>query len=147
LKENGALNRLPEVYDAIPQTRKEMGTPPLVTPTSQIVGVQTVLNVLFGKYKMVTNETKALLYGLYGKTPTPPDEKVRAMCLKNYPRGQEPFTGRPADVLEPELDAARALLKDVPQASAADVLTTALYNTTGAKMVRIKYGLEPRPEK
>ena len=73
LKEAKALHRLAEVYQEVAVTRKEMGTPPLVTPTSQIVGVQAVLNVLFGKYKMVTNETRGVLYGLYGKTPTEPD--------------------------------------------------------------------------
>jgi pyruvate/oxaloacetate carboxyltransferase len=70
LTEAKALDRLAEVYKEVAVARKELGTPPLVTPTSQIVGVQAVLNVLFGRYKMVTNEVKDLVYGLYGKTPT-----------------------------------------------------------------------------
>lgn len=146
LKENKALDRLPEVYAEVARTRKELGMPPLVTPTSQIVGVQAVLNVLFGRYKMVTNETKALLYGLYGKTPLEPDQSVRQKCLKNYSRGSEPFTGRPADILEPEMDQARARVKDIPGADEFDVLTSAIYDTTGTQYVRIKHGLDPMPE-
>ena len=69
LSQAKALDRLDEVYKDVAITRRELGTPPLVTPTSQIVGVQAVLNVLFGRYKMVTNEVKDLVYGLYGKTP------------------------------------------------------------------------------
>ena len=71
LRDANALDRIDEVYEEVAHARDELGTPPLVTPTSQIVGVQAVLNVLFGKYKMVTNETKGLAYGLYGKTPLP----------------------------------------------------------------------------
>ncbi|MFH1933245.1 MAG: pyruvate carboxylase subunit B, partial [Pseudomonadota bacterium] len=103
LKEAKALDRLAEVYKEVAVARKELGTPPLVTPTSQIVGVQAVLNVLFGRYKMVTNEVKDLVYGLYGKTPTPVDPEVRKKVLKGYKRGDTPITGRAADYLEPEL--------------------------------------------
>ena len=94
LKEAKALHRLNEVYAEVPITRKELGTPPLVTPTSQIVGVQAVMNVLFGKYKMITNQVKDLVYGLYGKTPTPIDPEIQKIVLKNYKRGQTPVTGR-----------------------------------------------------
>ncbi len=146
LKENNALDKLPDVYKEIPITRRELGTPPLVTPTSQIVGVQAVLNVLFGKYKIVTNQVKDLLYGLYGKTPTEPDPEVRRKCLKNYPRGSTPYTGRPADILEPELDKARERVKDIPGADEFDVMTAAIYDITGTQFVRIKHGLEPMPE-
>ncbi|MCA1905115.1 MAG: pyruvate carboxylase subunit B [Desulfarculus sp.] len=145
LKEAKALHRLPEVYKEVAVTRTELGTPPLVTPTSQIVGVQAVLNVLFGKYKMVTNETKGILYGLYGKTPTEPDPEVRAKALKKYPRGSEPITCRPADILEPELDKARERVKDIPGADKFDVMTSAIYDVTGTQFVRIKHGLEPMP--
>ena len=122
-----------------------MGTPPLVTPTSQIVGVQAVLNVLFGKYKMVTNETKGVLYGLYGQTPTEPDPEVRAKALRKYTRGSEPITCRPADVIEPELHHAQERVKDIPGSDKFDVMTAALYDQTGTKFVRIKHGLEPLP--
>jgi len=144
LKDAKALHRLGEVYREVAVTRQELGTPPLVTPTSQIVGVQAVLNVLFGKYKMVTNEVKDLVYGLYGKTPTPIDPGVQEKVLKNYKRGQTPVTGRAADYLEPELDKARkrtgALAKDD-----FDLLIYALYPTTGEQFLKWKYGLEERP--
>src|SRR5512137_1550401 len=77
LKQQKAVHRLEEVYAELPQTRKDLGTPPLVTPTSQIVGVQAVLNVLFGRYKMVSRETQDLAYGLYGRTPVPIKEGIR----------------------------------------------------------------------
>ncbi len=146
LKQAGALDRLPEVYQEVAVARSEMGTPPLVTPTSQIVGVQAVLNVLFGKYKMVTNETKGLVYGLYGKTPTPPDPEVRAKVLKKYKYGSDPFEGRPADILEPEMDQARDRVADIEGADEFDVMTAAIYDQTGTQFVRIKHGLEPMPE-
>ncbi len=145
LKEAKALHRLPEVYKEVAVARTELGTPPLVTPTSQIVGVQAVLNVLFGKYKMVTNETKGILYGLYGQTPTEPDPEVRAKALKKYPRGSEPITCRPADILEPEMDKAKERVKDIPGADKFDVMTSAIYDITGTQFVRIKHGLEPMP--
>ncbi|MBI5584651.1 MAG: pyruvate carboxylase subunit B [Deltaproteobacteria bacterium] len=145
LKEAKALHRLHEVYEEVAVTRKEMGTPPLVTPTSQIVGVQAVLNVLFGKYKMVTNETRGVLYGLYGKTPTEPDPEVRAKALKKYSRGTEPITCRPADVIEPEMQHARERVQDISGADKFDVMTAAIYDQTGTKFVRIKHGLEPLP--
>ncbi len=144
LKEAKALDRLPEVFREVAVTRKELGTPPLVTPTSQIVGVQAVLNVLFGKYKMVTNEVKDLVYGLYGKTPTPVDPDVRQKVLKGYKRGQTPVTGRAADHLQPELDAAREKVGDLAKDD-FDLLIYALYPTTGEKFLKWKYGLEEKP--
>ncbi len=71
LKELGALDRIHEVMEELPNTRREMGYPPLVTPTSQIVGIQAVMNVLFGRYERVTAESQGVAYGLYGKTPAP----------------------------------------------------------------------------
>jgi len=144
LKEAKALHRINEVYEEIAITRRELGMPPLVTPTSQIVGVQAVLNVLFGRYKMVTNEVKDLAYGLYGKTPIPMNPEIQKMILKNYKRGETPITGRAADYLEPELEKARekggSLIKDD-----FDLLIYALYPTTGEKFLKWKYGLEERP--
>jgi len=144
LKENKALDRLAEVYAEVPRTRTDLGTPPLVTPTSQIVGVQSVLNVLFGRYKMVTNQVKDLVYGLYGKTPTPIDPEVAKIVLKGYKRGQEPVTGRAADYLEPELEKARAEIGDLAKDD-YDLLIYALYPTTGKQFLKWKYGLEERP--
>ncbi len=145
LKEADALHRLQDVYDEIPETRKELGTPPLVTPTSQIVGVQAVLNVLLGKYKMITNQVKDLVYGLYGKTPTPIDPEVQKKALKGYKRGDTPITGRAADFLEPELDKAKEKIGDLAKTE-EDLLIYALYPTTGEQFLKWKYGLEEKPD-
>lgn len=140
LKENNNLHRLQEVYEELPATRKELGTPPLVTPTSQIVGVQAVLNVLFGRWKMIANQVKDLCFGLYGETPTPIDPEVRKKALKGYKRGTEPYTGRPADILEPELEGVRQSLGELARTE-EDVLVAALYPTTGKEFLEKKYGL------
>jgi pyruvate/oxaloacetate carboxyltransferase len=145
LKEANALHRLSEVYAEVPITRRELGTPPLVTPTSQIVGVQAVLNVLFGKYKMVTNQVKDLVYGLYGKTPTPVDPEVQKKILKGYKRGGTPITGRAADFIEPELEEDRKKIGDLARTE-EDLLTYALYPTTGEQFLKWKYGLEEIPD-
>jgi len=145
LKEAKALHRLPEVYQEVAITRKELGTPPLVTPTSQIVGVQAVLNVLFGKYKMVTNEVKDLVYGLYGKTPTPVYPEVQKKVLKGYKRGETPITGRAADYLEPELEKDRAKIGNLAKDD-FDLLIYALYPSTGEQFLKWKYGIEPMPD-
>lgn len=145
LKEANALHRINEVYDEIPVTRKELGMPPLVTPTSQIVGVQSVLNVLFGRYKMVTNEVKDLAFGLYGKTPIPIDPEIQKKILKGYKRGDKPVTGRAADYLEPELEKAKEKIGDLAKDD-FDLLIYALYPTTGEKFLKWKYGLEEKPD-
>jgi len=145
LKEANALHRLPEVHAEIPITRKELGTPPLVTPTSQIVGVQAVLNVLFGKYKMITNQVKDLVYGLYGETPTEVDPEVQKKVLKGYKRGDTPITGRAADFLEPELDENRKKIGDLAKTE-DDLLTYSLYPTTGEQFLKWKYGIEEKPD-
>lgn len=146
LKQNNALDRLDDVYHEVAETRAELGTPPLVTPTSQIVGVQSVLNVLAGKYKVVTNEVKGLAYGLYGKTPTKIDPELRKKLLRGYKLGDAPFDGRPADVIEPELDQAKERVKDIPGADKFDVMTSAIYDRTGTEFVEIKRGVKPMPE-
>ena len=103
LAQQGALDRLPEVLAELPKTRADMGYPPLVTPTSQIVGVQSVLNVLSGKrYSMVTDETKHYVAGYYGRTPAPIDKKLQKKLMGNL----KPITCRPADLLKPGLSAA-----------------------------------------
>ncbi|MFC1860173.1 pyruvate carboxylase subunit B [Chloroflexota bacterium] len=142
----GALDRIEEVYQEIPRVRKELGYPPLVTPTSQIVGVQAVQNVIVGRYKLVSTQVMDYVYGLYGKTPTPVDPEVQKIVLKHYKRGQIPITCRPADLLEPELDKARDAIKDISQ-DIGDVLINALYPITGLRFLKWKYGLEaPPPE-
>jgi len=144
LTEAKALHRIGEVYKEVAVTRKELGMPPLVTPTSQIVGVQAVLNVLFGRYKMVTNEVKDLAFGLYGKTPIPVDLEVQKKILKGYKRGDIPVTGRAADYLEPELEKARAKIGALAK-NDFDLLIYALYPTTGEQFLKWKYGLEEKP--
>jgi pyruvate/oxaloacetate carboxyltransferase len=144
LKEANALDRLSEVYEEVAVTRKELGMPPLVTPTSQIVGVQAVLNVLFGRYKMVTKEVKDLVYGLYGKTPIPTDPEVQKMVLKGYKRGETPVTGRAADYLELELEENRKKIGDLAKDD-FDLLIYSLYPTTGEQFLKWKYGVEQRP--
>jgi len=145
LKEANALHRLAEVHAEVPVTRRELGTPPLVTPTSQIVGVQAVLNVLLGKYKMITNQVKDLVYGLYGKTPTPVDPEVQKIVLKGYKRGETPITDRAADHLEPELEGIKQKIGDLAKTE-EDILTCALYPTTGEQFLKWKYGIEEKPD-
>jgi len=146
LREADALDRIDEVYAELPRVRKELGYPPLVTPTSQIVGIQAVQNVLFGRYKMISDQVKDYCYGLYGKPPAPIDPKVQKIVLKGYERGETPITCRAADMLEPELDKAKEATKDIAK-DIGDVLIYALYPTTGMRFLRWKYGLEdPPPE-
>ncbi len=146
LKEANALDRIDEVYAELPEVRKELGYPPLVTPTSQIVGIQAVQNVLFGRYKVISAQVKDYVYGLYGKPPAPVDPEIQKIVLKGYERGETPITQRPGDVLEPELDAAFEATKDIAK-DIGDVLIYALYPTTGMRFLKWKYGLEtPPPE-
>jgi biotin carboxyl carrier protein len=145
LKEANALHRINEVYDELPQTRKELGYPPLVTPTSQIVGIQAVMNVLMGRYKMISKEIKDYCYGLYGAPPAPIDPEVQKMALKGYPRGETPMTNRAADALEPEMDKAREATKDIAK-NPGDTLIYAIYPQTGLRFLKWKYGLEPIPK-
>ncbi len=146
LKEAKALDRIDEVYAELPKVRKELGYPPLVTPTSQIVGIQAVQNVLFGRYKVISAQVKDYIYGLYGRPPAPVDPEIQKLVLKGYERGETPITRRPGDVLEPELEAAFEATKDIAK-DIGDVLIYALYPTTGMRFLRWKYGLEtPPPE-
>jgi pyruvate carboxylase subunit B len=146
LKEANALDRLQDVFHELPRTRKELGYPPLVTPTSQIIGTQAVLNVLFGRYKKISEQVKDYVFGLYGRPPVPVDPEIQEKVLKGYSRGDKPITCRPADILEPELDKAKEATKDIAR-DIGDVLIYALYPTTGMRFLKWKYGLEaPPPE-
>ena len=141
LKAAGALDRLHECHEETVRVREDLGYPPLVTPTSQIVGVQAVQNVLAGHYKMITKEVKDYCWGLYGKPPVPIDPEVQKLALKGYERGEEPITCRAADMLEPELEKAKEETKGIAK-DINDVLTYALYPTTGMRFLRLKYGLD-----
>lgn len=144
LKEAGALDRIKEVYEELPKTRKDMGYPPLVTPSSQLVGIQAVQNVLFGRYNMVSSQIKDYAYGLYGRPPVPMDPEVQKKILKGYERGEKPITCRAADILEPELKKAEEATKGLAK-GIGDVLIYALYPTTGERFLKWKYGIEPAP--
>jgi len=140
LKQASALDRLDEVRAETAKTRAELGYPPLVTPTSQIVGVQAVQNVLVERYKMIPKETKDYCWGLYGKSPAPIDKKIQKMVLRGYERGEEPIECRAADILEPELEKARKESKEFAK-DIQDVITYALYPTTGARFLKYKYDI------
>ncbi|MGF1705608.1 sodium-extruding oxaloacetate decarboxylase subunit alpha [Enterovibrio baiacu] len=141
LKEQGAQDRLDEVLQEIPRVREDLGYIPLVTPTSQIVGTQAVINVLTGeRYKSITKETAGVLKGEYGKAPTTVNAELQARVLD----GKEPITCRPADLLEAELhtltDELIAKSKEegilLAEAQVDDVLTYALFPQVGLKFLK-----------
>jgi oxaloacetate decarboxylase alpha subunit/pyruvate carboxylase subunit B len=149
LREMDALDKIDEVYKELPRVRKELGQIPLVTPTSRIVGTQTVNNVLFDtkeeRYKMITAQVKDLCYGLYGKTAVPIDADLQKKALKGYERGEEPITCRPAEVLTPELEKARKEIGDLA-VDDEDLILCALFPVTGKKYLMQKYGKEQVPD-
>ena len=123
LKEQGALDRMNEVLDEIPRVRQDLGFPPLVTPTSQIVGTQAVLNVLTGsRYKSVTNEVKNYFLGQYGKSPSEVNIQVRKLAIGDA----TVITCRPADLLEPEMAKLQIEVERLAH-SEEDVLTFAMF--------------------
>ncbi len=143
LKEQGALNRMDEVFAEIPRVREDLGFPPLVTPTSQIVGTQAVLNVLTGeRYKSVTNEVKNYLLGRYGAAPGKVNEEVKKHAVGN----QEVITCRPADLLSDELDKLRTEIEGLAR-SDEDVLTYAMFPDLGRTFLqeRAAGSLTPEP--
>ncbi|MDX2498170.1 MAG: pyruvate carboxylase subunit B, partial [Desulfobacterales bacterium] len=148
LREMDALHKIDDVYKELPRVRKELGQIPLVTPTSQIVGIQTVNNVLFDdeneRYKMITGQVKDLCYGLYGKTAIPIDPEVQKKALKGYERGEEPVTCRPAEILEPELEQAKKDTEGLAQ-DLDDVVLYAIFPVTGKRFLKWKYGKEDPP--
>lgn len=124
LAQQDALDRLDEVLAELPKTRADLGYPPLVTPTSQIVGVQSVLNVLSGKrYSMVTDETRRYAAGYYGATPAPIEPKLRKTLVGKL----KPITCRPADLLKPGLVAAASELPPNTIQAEEDILSYALF--------------------
>jgi oxaloacetate decarboxylase alpha subunit len=145
LKEQKAGDRLQEVLEEVPRVREDLGFPPLVTPTSQIVGVQAVHNVLAGeRYKRVTRETKDYVKGLYGRAPAPIREAVALKILGD----EKPIKGRPADLLEPAMPRARKeLSKDLVQHE-EDYISYALFPEVSLKFFQWrKNPTAPEPEK
>lgn len=123
LKQANSMDKYEEVLKEVPRVRADMGYPPLVTPSSQIVGSQAVLNVLSGeRYKMITKETKGIVKGEYGATPAPISDDIKNIILK----GEEPITCRPADLIEPELDKIRTEITQYIE-SDEDILSYALF--------------------
>lgn len=155
LKEQGAADKMDEVLKEIPRVREDLGYIPLVTPTSQIVGTQSVINVLTGeRYKSISKETAGVLRGEYGETPAPVNKDLRARVLQ----GEEPVTCRPADLLAPEMRSltqelhALAQEKGVKLTAGAgevdDVLTYALFPQIGLKFLENRNNpaaFEPTP--
>ena len=141
LKEQGAADKMDAVLEEIPRVREDLGFLPLVTPTSQIVGSQSVINVLMGeRYKSMTKETEGVLKGEYGATPAPVNAELQARVLK----GEQPITCRPADLIEPELDKLRVELAQAAEEQGFslaaelddDVMTYALFNQIGLKFLK-----------
>ncbi|MDX1451913.1 MAG: sodium-extruding oxaloacetate decarboxylase subunit alpha [Oleiphilaceae bacterium] len=142
LKEQQALDRIREVFDEIPRVREDLGYPPLVTPTSQIVGTQAVYNVLSGeRYKTITNEVKRYLQGGYGQAPAPVNAELQKRAVGN----EDLIEGRPADLLEPEL----VKLKEEIGALASseeDVLTYAMFPDLGRDFLQQRKDGTLQPE-
>ncbi|WP_414470410.1 sodium-extruding oxaloacetate decarboxylase subunit alpha [Methanobacterium sp. ACI-7] len=141
LKEQNALDKYEEVLEEVPRVRKDLGYPPLVTPTSQIVGIQAVMNVLGGeRYKNVTKEVKEYLRGYYGRPPAPVDENIRKQIIGD----EKPIDARPGDLLEPELQKYKeegeklGIIK-----KEEDVLTYALYPAVAPKFLKGEAEEEP----
>ncbi|TVT65956.1 MAG: oxaloacetate decarboxylase subunit alpha [Pseudomonas sp.] len=153
LKEQGALDKFDDVLAEIPRVREDLGFIPLVTPTSQIVGTQAVINVLMGeRYKSITKETAGVLKGEYGAAPAPFNSELQARVLE----GAEVITCRPADLLQPEMDRLTAELKGIAKEkgiklatdSIDDVLTYALFPQIGLKFLENRgnpSAFEPAP--
>ena len=154
LKEQGAADKLDEVLEEIPRVREDLGLIPLVTPTSQIVGTQAVLNILTGeRYKSITKETRGVLRGEYGVTPAPMNAELQQRVLED---GEEVITCRPADLLAPEMDRLTEELETLAnekQLNLAndvvdDVLTYALFPQIGLKFIENRNNpdaFEPAP--
>ena len=129
LKQQGALDKLEEVLSEVPQVRKDMGYPPLVTPLSQMVGTQSVMNVISGeRYKLVPKEIKDYLHGNYGQSPAPVNEDVRKKIIGD----DKVITYRPADDLKPEFAALKKQYQDIAK-SDEDVLSIALFGDVALK--------------
>ena len=142
LKQANAENRYYEVLAEVPRVREDFGYPPLVTPTSQIVGSQAVLNVLAGeRYKMVSKESKGLLRGEYGRLPGTVNEEVRRKCIGDA----EVITCRPADLIKPEMPDYREKTKDIAK-SEEDVLSYALFPQVAPKFLEKRdHPVPPEP--
>ena len=139
LSEMNELDKLPKVLKEIPNVRKLLGYPALVTPISQMVAAQSVNNVVFGKDKLINSQVKDYVYGLYGRPPAPVDSKYISIALKDYPQGNNPISSRPADLLAAELDQAAEEIKDL-SSDVKDILIHTLFPNISRKFLDIKFG-------
>lgn len=137
LEQQGAGDKYEQVLRETPRVRAELGYPPLVTPTSQVVGVQAVMNVMFGRYKIIPEETKQYVRGYYGTPPAPISDNVKKMILGKDWRDQL-IDVRPADLIEPKFDYYRELLEknDLWRGREEDVITTAIYPEVGLRFLK-----------
>jgi len=143
LEAQNALDKYKDVLKEVPRVRAELGYPPLVTPTSQIVGIQAVLNVLNGRYKTVTKEVRDYVNGFYGKPPGEIDPEVRRIVSD-----EDPITVRPADLLESHYEVAREELERMHLLrKEEDILTHALYPAIAIKFLNNEVEPEPIPKK
>ena len=142
LKAQNAMDKYDEVLKEVPRVRKDMGYPPLVTPLSQMVGTQAVLNVMTGvRYKMVAKEIKDYLHGKYGKAPAPVDPEIAKSIIGD----DEVITCRPADLLAPEFEALKEKYKDIARCD-EDVLSLALFENVAIEFLNKKYNPAPEVE-
>jgi len=142
LKAQGAMDKYDEVLKEVPRVRKDMGYPPLVTPLSQMVGTQAVMNVITGeRYKMVPKEIKDYLHGNYGAAPAPVDEAIKKQIIGD----DEVITCRPADLIAPEFEAYKEKYKDLAKTD-EDVLSIALFENVAIKFLEEKYNPRPKIE-
>lgn len=143
LKGQNALDKYEEVLKEVPRVREDLGFPPLVTPLSQMVGTQSVFNVLTGeRYKMVPKEIKEYVRGFYGKTPAPINEEVRRKIIGD----EEMNLKRPADLLDPEIEKYRAEIGDMAK-STEDLLSYILFPQVARKFFEDREGLNAQPAK
>lgn len=143
LKQQGKEDKLDEVLKEVPRVREDLGYPPLVTPSSQIVGTQAVLNVLMGeRYKMISKETKGIVRGEYGKTPVEIKPEIIEKIIGNDKR----ITCRPADLLKPELETVKKECAEWIEQD-EDVLSYALFGQVATKFFQqrqaAKYKIDP----
>ena len=141
LKQQNAEDKYYEVLAEIPRVREDFGYPPLVTPTSQIVGTQAVLNVLMGRYKMISKESKGVLRGEYGALPGKVNEEVRKLAIGD----EEVITCRPADLIDPELEKYRQETKGIAKCE-EDVLSYALFPQVASKFFETRETKKDAPK-
>jgi oxaloacetate decarboxylase alpha subunit len=138
LKEGNAIDKLKDVLEEVPRVRKEMGYPPLVTPTSQIVGTQAAMNVIVGeRWKVIPKEVKQYFLGYYGRTPAPVDKEIQQKAIE----GEVPITCRPGEKIAPELDKLRAEIADWAM-QPEDVLSYAMFPQVARDFLKRKFARE-----